>query len=395
MGKNIWTEYECMELPDVLSFIVDNRGKTVPLDENGKHKLIATNCIKNENLYPVYEKVRYLNEDTYENWFRAHPIPGDIIFVNKGTPGKVCLVPDPVDFCIAQDMMAFRVNDDIIYNKYLFAVLRSERIQGQIAATSVGDVIPHYKKQHLKEIKIPIPPMDIQVAIGDAYFMLCQKQEINNRIVNILEQQAKALYKSWFIDFENNGYKMPPNYRKGIVDEVIELHDSKRKPLSGKVREKLDKIYPYYGASSVMDYVDDYIFDGTYLLLGEDGSVIDENGYPILQYVFGKFWANNHAHVITGKAGFSVEMLYLLFSSTHVNDAITGAVQLKISQQNLKRIEIVIPNEDDLNEFETIIQPIFQKIKKVKNENSKLIQMRDSFIPKLMTGILDVEELIG
>lgn len=395
MGKNIWTEYECMELPDVLSFIVDNRGKTVPLDENGKHKLIATNCIKNENLYPVYEKVRYLNEDTYENWFRAHPIPGDIIFVNKGTPGKVCLVPDPVDFCIAQDMMAFRVNDDIIYNKYLFAVLRSERIQGQIAATSVGDVIPHYKKQHLKEIKIPIPPMDIQVAIGDAYFMLCQKQEINNRIVNILEQQAKALYKSWFIDFENNGYKMPPNYRKGIVDEVIELHDSKRKPLSGKVRGKLDKIYPYYGASSVMDYVDDYIFDGTYLLLGEDGSVIDENGYPILQYVFGKFWANNHAHVITGKAGFSVEMLYLLFSSTHVNDAITGAVQLKISQQNLKRIEIVIPNEDDLNEFETIIQPIFQKIKKVKNENSKLIQMRDSFIPKLMTGILDVEELIG
>ena len=67
------------------------------------------------------------------------------------------------------------------------------------------------------------------------------------------------------------------------------------------------KLYPYYGATSLMDYVDNYLFDGIYLLLGEDGTVVDNLGFPILQYVYGRFWVNNHAHIITGKEGFSVE----------------------------------------------------------------------------------------
>ncbi|MCX5810514.1 MAG: hypothetical protein NTX36_14310, partial [Proteobacteria bacterium] len=69
----------------LLSNIVDNRGKTCPTASDGI-ALIATNCIKNENLYPVYENVRYVSEETYKNWFRGHPIPGDFIFVTKGTP---------------------------------------------------------------------------------------------------------------------------------------------------------------------------------------------------------------------------------------------------------------------------------------------------------------------
>lgn len=74
-----------MPLTDLLSFIVDNRGKTVPTAEVGI-PLIATNCIKNDELYPVFERVRYITNETYDSWFRSHPKPGDIIFVNKGTP---------------------------------------------------------------------------------------------------------------------------------------------------------------------------------------------------------------------------------------------------------------------------------------------------------------------
>ena len=116
MGFNIWKDCERKPLPDILSFIVDNRGKTVPTDPEGNHILIATNCVRNESLYPSYEKIRILNEETYQNWFRAHPIPGDILFVCKGTPGRCCIVPDPIDFCIAQDMVALRCNEEIVYN---------------------------------------------------------------------------------------------------------------------------------------------------------------------------------------------------------------------------------------------------------------------------------------
>jgi len=190
-----------LPLPDVLAFIVDNRGKTVPTAETGI-PLIATNCIKNNELYPVFEKIRYLSEDTYKNWFRAHPIPGDIIFVNKGAPGRVCLVPDPVGFCIAQDMMAFRVNDKIINNKYLFAVLRSPQFQTQIEQFHVGTLIPHFKKGDLDKLLIPIPSMNVQEFIGETYYAICSKIDLNNQINKNLEEMAQAIYKRWFIDFE-------------------------------------------------------------------------------------------------------------------------------------------------------------------------------------------------
>src|SRR5690242_266243 len=113
------------ELPftELLTDIVDNRGRTCPTTESG-FPLIATNCIKPDRLYPVFEKVRYVSQETYDSWFRAHPRPNDIIFVCKGSPGRVALTPDPVPFCIAQDMVAVRPDPEKIYPRYLFAVLR-------------------------------------------------------------------------------------------------------------------------------------------------------------------------------------------------------------------------------------------------------------------------------
>ena len=189
--KNIW-DYDTKPLTELLEAIVDNRGKTVPTTDTGR-VLIATNCVTNNTLFPVYDKVRFISDETYKTWFRAHPIPGDIIFVNKGTPGKVCMVPDPIEFCIAQDMIALRANDQKIYNKYLFAVLRSERIQKQIYNTNVGDVIPHFKKQFLDQLLIPIPPREIQEFIGNLYYQLSYKIELNKQINDNLTLKQNKL----------------------------------------------------------------------------------------------------------------------------------------------------------------------------------------------------------
>lgn len=170
-----------MPLTEVLEKIVDNRGKTVPTSENGI-KLIATNCILNTRLFPIYDKVRYVSQDTYNNWFKSHLMPGDIIFVNKGGPGKVCMVPDKLDFCIAQDMIGLRVKKDIVNNKFLFAYLRSPKIQNHIKLNTVGTLIPHFKKQQLKDIMVPILPMKLQEKIGKLYYNLCYKEELNTQI---------------------------------------------------------------------------------------------------------------------------------------------------------------------------------------------------------------------
>ena len=391
MRCNIWTDCPKVPITELLSFIVDNRGRTVPTAPYG-HKLIATNCVTNNTLFPVYEKIRYLSDEAYHTWFRAHPVPGDILFVNKGTAGRVCMVPGPVDFCIAQDMIALRADKAKIYNKYLFAVLRSREIQQQIYNTNVGDVIPHFKKQFLSQLLIPVPQYAIQKAIGDLYYLLCYKIELNNKINENLERQAQALYKHYFpysIDDE-----LPDGWRIGTAGEIIEIHDSKRIPLSGAERSKMGKrIYPYYGAASLMDFVDDYIFDGKYLLLGEDGTVVDNAGYPILQYVWGQFWVNNHAHILTGKLGFNVESLYMLFKQTPVKSIVTGAVQPKISQANLRSIQVIVPPEKLLIEYNCRVEPLFSLLRTNKEENKSLTVLRDTLLPKLISGEIDVSDL--
>ena len=179
-------------------------------------------------------------------------------------------------------------------------------------------------------------------------------QNTSSMINNNLEQQAKVLYKDWFFDFSpfSSDGNLPNGWHFGTVGDIIQLHDSKRVPLSGAERDKMAKVYPYYGATSLMDYVDNYLFDGIYLLLGEDGTVVDSLGFPILQYVYGQFWVNNHAHIITGKEGFSVEELYLFFSLTNIKSIVTGAVQQKVSQQNLKKVPAIIPSKQALSLFQ-------------------------------------------
>src|SRR6266480_2745050 len=143
--KSLAVPWPNVPLPDLLSHIVDNRGRTAPVTSNGI-PLIATDCIKEDALYPVRQNLRYVSKETYESWFRGHPEPGDVILVNKGTPGRVCQVPAPVDFCIAQDMVALRPKPGIVDADYLLAALRSSDFKEQVEGLHVGMVIPHLKK---------------------------------------------------------------------------------------------------------------------------------------------------------------------------------------------------------------------------------------------------------
>ncbi len=188
--------------------------------------------------------------------------------------------------------------------------------------------------------------------------------------------------------------ELPAGWCVGTVGEIIEIHDSKRIPLSGAQRAKMKKrIYPYYGAAALMDYVDEYIFDGKYLLLGEDGTVVDDAGYPILQYVWGQFWVNNHAHILTGKLGFNVESLLLLFGRTPMKSIVTGAVQPKISQANLRSIQVVIPPLAELKAFNELVCPMFAQIRQNQDQNKTLTILRDTLLPRLMSGEIDVSSI--
>jgi type I restriction enzyme, S subunit len=186
---------------DLLSAIIDNRGRTCPVGDSGI-PLIATNCVDRSNLYPSYDTTRFVSDETYRTWFRGHPVPGDILFVCKGSPGRTNLVPDPVDFCIAQDMVAVRANPQKVYGKYLFAALRSPIVQSQIDNMHVGTMIPHFKKGDFGKLNIPLPARDAQHQIGDFYFSMSERIGLLRETNATMEAIAQALFKSWFVDFD-------------------------------------------------------------------------------------------------------------------------------------------------------------------------------------------------
>ena len=141
-----------------------------------------------------------------------------------------------------------------------------------------------------------------------------------------------------------------------------------------------------------MDHVDGYLFDGVHLLTGEDGSVADETGRPITQYVWGKFWVNNHAHVLQGKAAVSTEHVMLALRQTNIQPFITGAVQAKLSQANMWRIGFLMPSTQIAEAFGQAIESLYARYRQNADQAQTLATLRDTLLPRLISGQLRLPE---
>ena len=312
--------------------------------------------------------------------------PETLIISNSATPGLPKIMK--ITACVHDGWLIFSnykgITRDFLYYKLI-------DVRQKLVNQANGSVFQNLKTDIVKDFDINIPSITIQNKIVNLLSKLDDKIELNNTINNNLEQQAQIIFKQYFPYSVSDSF--PNGWRVGTIGEIIQIHDSKRIPLSGAERMKMKKNYPYYGAASLMDYVDDFIFDGKYLLLGEDGTVVDEAGYPILQYVWGRFWVNNHAHILTGKLGYNVESLYILFKQTPVQSIVTGAVQPKISQANLCSIQVVIPPVKLLTEYNSVVEPLFAQLRINNEEVKSLATLRDTLLPKLMSGEIDVSDV--
>jgi type I restriction enzyme S subunit len=304
--------------------------------------------------------------------------------------------------------------------RFIYYLLNIMDVSGYIT----GSAQPKLNQANLLSISIKLPSLQIQKSIANFLSVFDNKIEVNRRINDNfafslliltcfilwilklrndnLEKQAQALFKSWLVDFEpfkdgefveSEMGMIPKGWKVGNLFDIAEVLDKYRKPLSGQERYLMDKIYPYYGATSCMDYVDDYLFDGIYTLIGEDGSVVKEDGLPYMQYVWGKLWVNNHAHILQGKNGFSTEMLHVMLSTTNIRHLVTGAVQAKLSQANMQKILVAIPSTNILDEIRPKFDKLYQLIRKNEDESHRLSQLRDTLLPRMMSGKLKINDL--
>ncbi len=388
-------EWKRITLKDATDIIGDGLHGTPVFDSSGEYYFVNGNNLVN-GIIDIKSDTKRTSFSEFEK-YKKHLTARTLLVSINGTIGNTAKYRGER---IVLGKSACYLNIKPEYDlDYIYYVLCSEDFQNSIKGLATGTTIKNVSLKTIREYSFCIPPLERQKHIGHFLRLIDDKIALNNRINHNLEEQAQTLYKSWFVDFEpfKDGKfvdselgMIPEGWQVKNLLEVASVFDSKRKPLSGNERSKMDNIYPYYGATSIMDYVDDYIFDGTYLLMGEDGSVMTEEGFPFLQYVTGKFWPNNHAHVMQGCSGFSTEMLHCALLRKVIKSSVTGAVQAKISQANMKKILFVYPPKAILTAFDDILQKVYCQKRNISSQNSALSLVRDNMLPRLISGQLDI-----
>jgi type I restriction enzyme S subunit len=336
---------------------------------------------------------------------------GDIIFVrsngNRALIGRSMLVREivePVTHSAFSIKTRFISKDaDPRFFAYLF---RTPLIRKVLSAHGGGTNINNLNQDILSRLEISLPSIGVQRHIASILSAYDDLIENNNHRIKILEEMAKLIYREWFVEFKAPGVKLrkataeekkvtgkdvfPEGWEIRRFGDVVQNYDSKRIPISSMKRAEMRGEYPYYGAAKILDYINDFIFDGKYLLVAEDGSVITPERKPVLQLVNCRFWPNNHTHVIQGKPPVSTDYLYLVLSHVDISGYITGAAQPKITQENLNRIPVLQANDKLMHEFDTIVSPNIALIGSLENATSNLRKTRDLLLPKLVSGEVEV-----
>ncbi|GHR38991.1 anti-codon nuclease masking agent (prrB) [Helicobacter pylori] len=262
----------------------------------------------------------------------------------------------------ANDVCFSVIPKETLINRYLYHVLTN--MQNYLYSISNRSAIPYsISSNNIMQITIPIPPLEIQqeiVKILDAF------TELNTELNTELKARKKQYqyYQNMLLDFndinsnhkdakERLAQKTYPKRLKSLLQtlapkgvefrklgEVCEILDNQRIPIAKNKRNP--GIYPYYGANGIQDYIDSYIFDGDFVLVGEDGSVINKDNTPVVNWASGKIWVNNHAHVLQTKNELKLKFLYFYLQTIDVSYCVAGTPP-KINQENLKKITIPIP----------------------------------------------------
>ena len=363
------------------------------------------------NLYPFITPtdmdwdVRYVEPDRflslsgkeYQNRLML-PAAAVCVVCIGATIGKVCMTRCPS--FTNQQINSVVVNEkehDPFFVYHLLTTLRDE-----LKSNAGGAATPIINKTIFSEIKVNAPSLPVQKRIAGILSAYDDLIENSQRRIKILEAMARGLYREWFIHFRFPGHENHPRVASALgeipqgwevkkLGDIAENFDRMRKPLSKMERSQLQGEYPYYGAAKVFDYVNDYIFDGEYLLLAEDGSVITPQRTPVLQLVKEKFWPNNHTHVLRGLPTFSTHFLYLGLSEVDISPYITGAAQPKITQENMNRIPFFCGPKELHLEFNRLVEPMILKSHILQSQVKNLRRTRDLLLPRLLSGQINVE----
>jgi type I restriction enzyme S subunit len=349
--------WELKKLKEVCAKITDGTHQTPKYFDEGYIFLSSRNVTSGKI---DWNNIKFIDEKQHiEMHKRVAPKIGDILLAKNGTTGVAAMVDRDVVFDIYVSLAHLSPLNNIS-PYYLLHFINSPLAKGQFNKRLKGAGVPNLHLEEIREVEIPLPPLPEQqriVAILDDAFTKIEKAK-DNAEQNL--RNAKELFESYLQGvFENKG----DDWEEKTLNEISENLDSKRVPITKNLRN--EGSIPYYGASGIVDYVSDYLFDEDLLCVSEDGANLLARTYPIAFSITGKTWVNNHTHILRFKNMDSQKFVELYLNSIKIDDFVSGMAQPKLNQTMLNKIPIPFP---PLNTQQTIVQ----KLKALSAQTKKL-----------------------
>ena len=394
---------ECRTIKELCSVVVDCPHSTPTWTAEGKI-VVRNNNIKNGRI--DFSSPSYTDDEHYQQRIkRATPQGGDIIITREAPMGEVGMIPEGIVCCLGQRMVLLRANPDICDNYYLLYSLQSRYVQHQISwSEGTGTTVSNLRIPHLKQLKIPYLPLSKQRQVSSV--LRCLEEKIkHNRVINDnLQQQAAAIFRSWFVDCAPFGGKAPDEWENVTLEDITALVS---RGITPKYADDTDQIV--INQKCIRNHTIDLslarthtpkIINEKWLRFGD--LLINSTGDGTLgraaQVWFQPKNLTVDSHVTIARPAKENLIFYIglwgILHEKEIESLHTGSTgQTELPRDRVKAMELLLPDNETLDRFNGLITPMAAAIVANQEENNRLAALRDAILPKLMSGEIDVTDI--
>ena len=389
---------KCKELPlDDIVTMIDYRGKT-PKKSTSGIPLITAKIIKNGRIYTPTE---FISEDEYvERMTRGFPQIGDILITTEAPLGEVAELRD-AHVAMGQRIITMHANKNLICGKYLKYYLLSHEGQSKLRQRESGTTVTGIKQAELRKVLIPLPPLYVQQRISRILDTLDDKIELNEKINQNLEAQAQAIFKSWFIDFEpfKNGKfidselgKIPEGWKVGKLSDIANITMGQSPNGNSYNEKKIGMIFFQGRAEFGWRFPRNRLYTTAPKRIAERDSVLLSIRAPVgdINKALERCCIGRGLASLT--SNHKTFLYYKMQSIRHLLDVYNGegTVFGSINKNTLQEIRTIIPIDSEIIRFELKLKVVDELIRNNYIENLRLIKLRDTLLPELMSGKIDI-----